>query len=648
MMDREKWQQVSGIFEGALALAPPDRAAYLKEQCGNDDSLRREIELLIESHQKAIGNNFMSGHAVERAAPVLAAGESDTDEIAEQLAPGQKVGHYCVIQRIGAGGMGEVYLASDELLDRSVALKVLPAEVASDRRRLLRFKQEAKIVSTLNQPNILTIYEFSETDSLQFIATEYVEGKTLRHYLRDKDIKLLEIIDIAIQVTAALDAAHDANIVHRDIKPENIMIREKDGLIKVLDFGLAKLTEKETALGRSTDTEAATELMLKTKPGSLMGTVNYMSPEQAQCLAVDGRTDIWSTGVVLYEMVAGHPPFSGPTTSHTIVDILEKEPFSLAQVPPELDRIIRKALAKSPNERYQTAKDLLIDLKNLRRHLLVEAELERSMPPAASKVPSPDRIAQTGKVVPEPTSEVVVSPTTDPNQRPRSRGRKMLLPALIAAAVAGVCVIGFIAWTRSQTEVSSNGPVPAAAPVPAPQHELNYWMIVQKFRDSKPFQDPFRLAGEINFERDYRVRLKVISPQPGHLYILNEGPEVGEELSILFPTPTANSGSAFLASDQEVEIPEETWFRFDAQQGVEKLWLVFSQTAVPELEAVKGFVNPRDRGVIRDSDLDHGAREFIRANFIVKPAVEKNEERIRTTLRSSESTIVHLIKLEHN
>lgn len=646
-MDREKWHQVSRIFEQAVVLEDDERAEFLRSQCGEDEPLRREVELLIEAHHKAKADDFMSADVVERAAPFMVNGASEADEPAEQLAPGQIVGHYRVIQRIGAGGMGEVYLASDELLDRSVALKVLPAEVASDRRRLLRFNQEAKIVSALNQPNILTIFEFGETDSLQFIATEYVEGETLRQYLRGKEVKLLEIIDIAIQVTAALEAAHEAKIVHRDIKPENIMVRGRDHLIKVLDFGLAKLTQIGTTSGRSTDTEAATELLLKTKPGSLMGTVNYMSPEQAQCLQVDGRTDIWSTGVVLYEMVAGHPPFSGPTSSHTIVDILEKEPSSLVEVPAELDRIIRKALAKNPDERYQTAKDLLIDLKNLRRQLLVEVELERSMPPT-SKMLDTDRVARTGKVgrPAQQTSEVLASSTAETNAPVGSRGRKVLLPVIIVVVV-GICVIGFIVWSKSQSEGSSPERAAVAA-VPAPKRQLEYWMTVQKYRDGKRFEDPFPLASEINFEREYRVRLNVSSPESGHLYILNEGPNVDEELSILFPTPTANDGSAFLVSEQEIQIPEETWFRFDAQQGVEKLWLVFSQAAVPELEAVKRFANPLDRGVIKDSDLDQRAREFIRANSVVKPTIEKNDERIRTTLRSSESTIIHVIRLDHN
>ena len=619
-MQSEKWQQVSQIFERALALEAEDRAAYLENQCGQDQSLRREVELLIEAHQKAVADDFMSRNAIEKVAPLVIAGEKER-ETKPQLAEGQEVGHYQVIERIGAGGMGEVYLAKDKELHRTVALKILPTEVASDQRRMQRFKQEARIVSALNQPNILTIFEFAETDSLQFIASEYVDGKTLREYMRDKKLTLHELLDIAIQVTAALDAAHEAKIMHRDIKPENIMIRRRDGVVKVLDFGLAKLAEKSVAPGQSTDTEAATEML--TRPGSLMGTINYMSPEQAQAQRVDERTDIWSTGVVLYEMAAGRAPFSGPTSSHTVVDILEKEPATLKEVPAEFARIVRKTLAKNPRERYQTARDLLIDLKNFRKRLELDAELERSITP-----------------FPENNAGAGVQTQT------RSSSRKMLVPILIIAAVIGVLAIGFSVWNSSRS--STLPPAPAPAPAPASERQLNYWMTVQKYRDGNPYQDPFRVPGEMIFEKDYRVQLSVSSPQNGHLYILNEGPSDGESLSILFPSSTANSGSSLLVENQQIQIPEDSWFQFDAQQGTEKLWLVFSPTPVSELEAVKSFANKRDKGVIANPDLDKAAKAFIETNSAPGPTVEKSDDRQQTNVRTSGNVIVHLIKLEHH
>ena len=277
--------------------------------------------------------------------------------------------------------MGEVYLAQDTKLDRKVALKILPAEVAAHPNRMKRFVQEAKAASALNHPNIVTIYEIEQIDSLNFIAIEFIDGETLRQRIA-KAVKLGEVLDVAIQTASALSAAHAAGIVHRDIKPENIMIRP-DGIVKVLDFGLAKLSERTDT--SQVDSEVATKALVQTEPGTVMGTVAYMSPEQARAQSVDARTDIFSLGVVIYEMVASQAPFSGPTKSDLIVAILDREPLPLARsardAPDEMERLVMKALAKDRDDRYQTVKDLLIDLRNLRRKLDVDAEINRSAPP---------------------------------------------------------------------------------------------------------------------------------------------------------------------------------------------------------------------------------------------------------------------------
>ena len=297
------------------------------------------------------------------------------------MSPNAVLGRYSIVRKIGAGGMGEVYLAQDQKLDRKVALKILPAEVASNQERMRRFIQEAKAASALNHPNIITIYEIDETDSRHFIAHEFIDGETLRQQIREEHLKLNDLLEIAIQTAGALAAAHAAGIIHRDIKPENIMVR-RDGYIKVLDFGLAKLTHPE---GSITDTEAPTKALVDTGAGTVLGTANYMSPEQAKGKRVDGRTDLWSLGAVIYEMVAGHLPFAAETPSEVIGLILNKEPPPLAryerEAPPELERIVTKALTKDLEERYQTAKDLLVDLKRLKRQIDLETEIERTVPP---------------------------------------------------------------------------------------------------------------------------------------------------------------------------------------------------------------------------------------------------------------------------
>ncbi|MBA3513362.1 MAG: protein kinase [Pyrinomonadaceae bacterium] len=295
-----------------------------------------------------------------------------------------RLGRYEIRSQLGAGGMGEVFLAWDTELERTVALKMLHADVASDQQRMRRFVHEARASSALNHPNILTIYEIGQADSARFIATEFIDGETLRQHMQSARPKLSKVLDIALQVASALAAAHEAGIIHRDIKPENVMLR-RDGIVKVLDFGLAKLTEQVGTV----DTQAPTRTFFKTAPGMVMGTVLYMSPEQARGLTVDARTDIWSLGVVLYELVAGRLPYEGTTTTDIMVSILEREPPPLSryapEVPTELQRIISKALRKACEERYQTVKDLLQDLKDLKQELEFAAKLERSTPSALNK-----------------------------------------------------------------------------------------------------------------------------------------------------------------------------------------------------------------------------------------------------------------------
>src|SRR5204863_3486086 len=287
---------------------------------------------------------------------------------------------------IGVGGMGEVYLARDERLGRKAALKLLPDTLTTDETQLSRFKNEARSASALNHPNILTVYEIGAEGNRQFIATEFIEGVTLRASLAYGRMNLHAALEIAVQVASALAAAHDAGVVHRDIKPENIMLRP-DGYVKVLDFGIAKLTEQRRA---PDDHRVGTTALLQTRPGLVLGTARYMSPEQARGQKVDARSDIWSLGVVLYEMVAGSPPFRGETPSDCIVSILTMEPPPLSgvlpDVPLKLQSILQKALRKNSDERYQTIKEMLADLRILKGELEAESSLPRAKSSAESIV----------------------------------------------------------------------------------------------------------------------------------------------------------------------------------------------------------------------------------------------------------------------
>lgn len=643
-MKPERWHEISRIFKSALSVNPDARGAFIQEQCGTDEALRKQVVDLVQSHQRANDESFIGGAAADDAAGLVV----DEQEQGRQciLQEGQTFGSYLILGPLGAGGMGEVYLAKDSRLDRTVALKILPPEVAGDQRRMQRFRQEAKVASSLNQPNILTIFEFGEVDSRHFLASEYVDGETLRDFIRRLHLKLPEILDISIQIFTAIEAAHEARIVHRDIKPENIMIRRRDHIVKILDFGLAKLTEKRSSSVAGTDLEDVTAF--KTVAGTVMGTAAYMSPEQAQGLHVDERTDIWSAGVMIYEMVAGTLPFKGRTSSHTIVQILEKEPMPLTQlenvkVPPELQRIVSKSMAKKADERYQSSKDMLIDLRNLKKGLELGVQIEHSISPHSSAL----------KV----TTDKNVVPGTDPSEAHRStaelseskhphRTQRVVQIALISVLMAGLIIAASWSRLRHSTGVTQDRP-----PIAASERKLDYWMTVQKYRNGRPFENPFSLAGEINFEKDYRVRLNVSSSQTGYLYILNEGPSKADSPSsfvVLFPSTTANDGSPYLAANQRVEIPRQTWFEFDNEEGVEKLWLVFAASAVPELEAVKQFANPKDRGLIKDAGINAHVQEFLRAHSEVKAKLEKDDELKQTTLKIAEEVLVHAIKLEHH
>jgi serine/threonine protein kinase len=300
------------------------------------------------------------------------------------LSQGSKLGRYEIHSQIGAGGMGEVYLAHDTTLNRRVALKVLPAEVAQNKERMRRFIQEAKAASALNHPNILTIFEVGETDSVNFIVTEFIDGETLRQHMSRAQLNIREVLAIAAQVSDALSAAHEVGIVHRDIKPENIMVRRRDGYIKVLDFGLAKLNDSRATPVAS---ETAVTTIIATDPNVVIGTVEYMSPEQARGQALDARTDIFSLGVVIYEITTGHAPFAGQTAPDVVAALLDREPPPLARysrdVPETLEWIVSKALRKDREERYQTARELLTDVRSLKQRLDFETEQERSVPPHA-------------------------------------------------------------------------------------------------------------------------------------------------------------------------------------------------------------------------------------------------------------------------
>jgi eukaryotic-like serine/threonine-protein kinase len=332
-MTPQRYAEITRLCQAALELNASQRVAFLAQACAGDDELRAEIESLLAAD--AAENNFIDSPALEVAAQIFAQ--------EQRSLTGERLGNYQILQRIGAGGMGEVYLAEDTRLHRKVALKLLPAAFTQDADRVRRFAQEARAASALNHPNILTVYDLGESQGRQFIATEYVEGQTLRQLLQTGPLPPAQVVEIALQLADALTAAHAAGIIHRDLKPENLM-RRPDGYVKVLDFGLAKLTEKRNPQSTIRNPQSLTE------PGKVMGTISYMSPEQALGQALDQRTDIFSLGVVLYELLTGVQPFKGASEAATYNAILNHTPPALmqsaAQAPSELAALIERTLEK--------------------------------------------------------------------------------------------------------------------------------------------------------------------------------------------------------------------------------------------------------------------------------------------------------------
>jgi serine/threonine protein kinase/TolB-like protein/Tfp pilus assembly protein PilF len=364
----DRWRQLEALFSEASELKPDARAAFLELNCSGDAELKKEVEALLESADKPM--DFLEKPVAEAARRMMA------EKLKKTLAPEALFGHYRIISMLGAGGMGEVYLAEDVRLGRRVALKVLAPELTHDENGLKRFEQEARTVSAINHPNILTVYDFGQVDGLHFIASEFIEGSTLRERLVNGKLELNAALDIAMQIASALAAAHSSGLVHRDIKPDNVIVRS-DGIVKVLDFGIAKLSATW-----KTDTASRKTATFSTQPGMVLGTARYMSPEQARGVDVDFRSDIFSWGAVFYEMVAGRCAFAGETTSDVLAEILKSNPPPLAEfvpeVPRDVERVIHKVMRKEREERYQTAKELLADLHDLKKEAEFQHQLQRS------------------------------------------------------------------------------------------------------------------------------------------------------------------------------------------------------------------------------------------------------------------------------
>jgi serine/threonine protein kinase/Tfp pilus assembly protein PilF len=428
------WQRVREVFDAALGKKPEERRSYLNETCCGDKELRSEVESLLSS--LAESDQFLETPAVAHVASLI---RSETN----RLEKGARLGHYEIIGHIGAGGMGDVYLAQDLKLDRRIAIKTLNEEFSKDELNLQRFVREAKAASALNHPNILVIHEICDDQDKHYIVSEFVDGKTLREVHRQSPSNFAEILNVSIQIADALSAAHDAHLVHRDIKPENVMLRP-DGYVKVLDFGLAKLVgEKGNSAFCFAET---TSRQNQTEQGMILGTVNYMAPEQAKAEEVDERADIFSLGTVIYEMIAGRTPFASGSKAETFASLINAEPAPLSRfvsnVPDDLQRIVSKALRKNKMERYQAMSELLTDLKDCRDNW----RQEKSETPHPRNDATADLLTTTTAArIPARTSSAAYLFA----ELMQHEGSSLLIMTAIAAALIAVAYFGYAHYRSS-------------------------------------------------------------------------------------------------------------------------------------------------------------------------------------------------------
>ncbi len=507
-MDAEGWVRVREILHWALELAPEQRPDYLDEACGADARLRAEVESLIAASGRSV--------FIDRPAPECGVSTVTVEKPPSLLNSGQTIAHYQVVEKIGEGGMGTVYKAIDKRLNRLVALKVISHAHGSGHEKL-RFAREARAASALNHPNIVTIYEFNTEGGLDFIAMEYVKGTTLDKLMVSR-LPLETLLEYARQAAGAIAKAHESGIVHRDLKPSNIMVTG-EGAVKVLDFGLAKQQDSASADSDATETQPLT------KAGTLVGTPSYMSPEQAMGEPADWRADIFSFGVILYEIACGRRPFQGKNSQATLHQIAHKDPPAAAAVnpstPPELATLIEKCLKKVPEERPQSMAELFAALT---------------------------RLVHSGATAPAPAT----------------RRRAIVAGALGLATIAAGLLV-----TRLPHSTA-----PAAGRI------LTYSIEAQKMRDGKPVGEPYAASPGDAFEGGWKFRLRARSPQPGFLYLINRGPDKSgaDRLWILYP-PKA-SGAA-LPPDRETLTG---WYVFDQNPGTERLWIVWSERPVTTIE----------------------------------------------------------------
>lgn len=528
------------------------------------------------------------------------------------------VGHrikdrYVIEKQLDSGGFGAVYLAHDEqLLGKPVVIKFLHEKSLKNEWAVKKFKHELEALARIDHPGVVGILDTGQLpDCTPFLVMQYIKGVSLRKIITQEGLEFERASTFLRQLGQALNAAHETGVVHRDLKPENIMLRRVAGgeQVKIIDFGIAKVRDSQVAPS--------------TVVVGLAGTIAYMAPEQLNGRAVSPATDQYSLAVIAFEMLTGRRPFN-PETQFQLEGMQREgvkiKPKDLRPgLPKAAEIVLLKALAYHPAERYPTARaftDALADA-------LVESGLVMG---------NADSMAETVH-----RTAVLAAPTPR-----RSRRMLLLVPAVLLLAV----IVGVTMLARQNARDSAASPSAAIAETPVVR-KLDYSLSVQKMRNGKPFDQPYQTTGAAILENGYNVRLNLSSPQPGYLYLVNEGP-AGNGIvtyNLLFPMPGMNDGSAQLEANQQ---QSTVWFELDKNQGTEKLWLIWAETAVPEFEAVKGVVNPTEKGTVTNPDQVTAIRRFLEQHVAARTEAQADAEGNINHLSAKGSVLVNLIRLEHH
>ena len=652
----QRWHRIGEIYDSALPLPPSERSAFVERACEGDSDLRQEIDSLLEADESS--GDFLQAGVFELGLEMLVDNnlEAETQPGSGRQTPDALIGttldgRYLIESALGHGGVGAVYLARDHKLhDKPVVVKLLLEKSLQNEWVVLKFQQEKEALARVDHPGVVGILDTGELpEGKPYIVMQFIDGISLREAIkqRPEGLDLDRAALIVKQIGAALNAVHEKKIYHRDLKPENIMLQKLargDEQVKIVDFGIAKV--KKSIVAPSTITGAAT-----------VGTIVYMSPEQLHGDRVTAESDIYSFGVIAYELVTGRRPFNPDTVAH--LSDMQREgvrvkPADLRpRLPKNAEAAILKALEFDPSRRFQNADEFgdalssaLIDEEET---LTRRSKEPLEIPPtelALEPTPHESRPAEQAEKTLVTPFEAARLDTQDQPVSITPQTPKSLWPKLAAGLVIAVVVLvgGYLVIAKRESLFGSGAktnPITAVS-----QRSLAYSLAVQKMRDGKPYGEPFQSSGQEIFENGYKFRLDVSSPQAGYLYVFNEGlnEKSDKVLTIIYPTPATNKGSAKLDSNQAMQT---NWNTFAGSAGTENFWIVWSASPVAEMESARDAAFRNDQGALTDTVMVRTVKDFLIKHSDPKPETTKDTAKQQTDVRANGELLVKLVELEH-